>query len=64
MLTNKTFCLMKEVKKTNKLLRDYKLGTVLNEFNISAEVLHRAYSDARAEYELAEKLNVFCKSKV
>lgn len=58
-LTNKTICLLQEAKRKQKLLRDYKLGTVLKKYNISTEGLHRAYVDAKAEYELAVKLNIF-----
>lgn len=58
-LTNKTICLLQEAKREQKLLRDYKLNTVLKKYNISTEGLHRAYADAKAEYELAVKLNIF-----
>lgn len=58
-LTNKTICLLQEVKRKQKLLRDYKLSTVLMKYEISTEGLHRAYTDVRAEYELAMKLNIF-----
>ncbi|WP_367569137.1 type I-E CRISPR-associated endoribonuclease Cas2e [Lacrimispora sp.] len=58
-LTNKTICLLQEAKRKQKLLRDYKLSTVLKKYDISTEGLHRAYVDAKAEYELAVKLNIF-----
>lgn len=58
-LTNKTICLLQEAKRKQKLLRDYKLSTVLKKYDISTESLHRAYEDAKAEYELAVKLNIF-----
>lgn len=58
-LTNKTICLLQEAKREQKLLRDYKLNTVLKKYNISTEGLHREYADAKAEYELAVKLNIF-----
>ncbi len=58
-MTNKTICLLQETKRKQKLLRDYKLSTVLKKYNISTEGLHRAYIDAKAEYELAVKLNIF-----
>ena len=58
-LMNKTICLLQEVKREQKLLRDYKLSTVLKKNNISTENLHRAYADAKAVYELAIKLNIF-----
>lgn len=58
-LTNKTICLLQEAKREQKLLRDYKLSTVLKKYNISTDGLHRAYEDAKAEYELAVKLNIF-----
>lgn len=62
-VTNKSICLLREVKRKDKFLRDYKLGTVLEKYNISTDGLHRAYADARAGYELAIKLNVFKDSK-
>lgn len=46
-LTNKTICLLQEAKREQKLLRDYKLNTVLKKYNISTEGLHRAYADAK-----------------
>ena len=58
-LTNKTICLLQEAKRRQKLLRDYKLSTVLKKYDISTEGLHRAYVDVKAEYELAVKLNIF-----
>lgn len=58
-LANKTICLLQEAKRKQKLLRDYKLGTVLKKYEIPTEGLHRAYIDAEAEYELAMKLNIF-----
>lgn len=58
-LTNKTICILQEVKRKEKLLRDYKLSTVLKKYDISNTGLHRAYADAKAEYELAVKLNIF-----
>jgi|LSQX01.2.fsa_nt_gb CRISPR-associated protein Cas2 len=58
-LTNKTLCLLQEVKRKDKLLRDYKLDTVLKKYGISTEGLHRAHADVTAEYELALKLNIF-----
>lgn len=58
-LTNKTICLLQEAKRKQKLLRDYKLNTVLKKYDISTEGLHRAYADVKAEYELALKLNIF-----
>lgn len=58
-LTNKTICLLQEVKRKQKLLRNYKLVTVLEKYDISTEGLHRAFRDAKAGYELAMKLNIF-----
>ena len=58
-LQNKTVCLMNEVKREKKFLRDYKLSTVLKEYKIDAMNLHRAHNDVKAEYELATKLNIF-----
>ncbi|MDD4219593.1 MAG: type I-E CRISPR-associated endoribonuclease Cas2e [Sphaerochaetaceae bacterium] len=58
-LTNKTACLLQEAKRKQKILRDYKLSTVLREYDISTEGLHRAYADVKAKYELAMKLNIF-----
>lgn len=58
-LKNKAICLLQETKRQQKLLRDYKLSTVLKKYNIPTEGLHRAYVDAKAEFELATKLNIF-----
>lgn len=58
-LKNKTICLLKEAKRKQKFLRDYKLSTVLKKYDISTDGLHRAYVDAKAEYDLAVKLNIF-----
>lgn len=63
-LTNKTICLLHEVKRKQNFLRDYKLSTVLKKNNICTEGLHRAYVDAKAEYELAVKLNIFTECKI
>lgn len=58
-LMNETLCLMKETKRREKLLRDYKLKTVLEKYDIDTKNLHRAYTDVKVEYELALKLNIF-----
>lgn len=57
-LKNKTICLLQETKRKQKLLRDYKLSTVLKKYDICTEGLHRAYTDVKAEYKLAVKLNI------
>lgn len=58
-LSNKAICLLEQVKRKNKFLRDYRLSTVLKEYGLCTEGLHRAYIDVMAEYELAMKLNIF-----
>ena len=40
-------------------LYNYKLLTVLKEYEIAEEVPHRALSDSRLIYELAVKLKIF-----
>lgn len=55
---NKTVCILSEVKKRQKLLRNYKLATVLEKYSINADGLHRAYIDAVAIHTLAIKLNI------
>lgn len=40
-------------------LDNYKLSTVLKEYEIDKEVPHRAFQDARLLYELSTKVNGF-----
>ncbi|BDR60574.1 type I-E CRISPR-associated endoribonuclease Cas2e [Lactobacillus xylocopicola] len=55
-LSNKLIDLMPIVKKKNKFLDDYKLGTVLEKYKIENSRPHEARSDAEATLSLAEKL--------
>lgn len=56
-IENKTLDLLRLVKRKNKFLDNYRLETVLNEFNIVNENPHHALFDAKATLELALKLN-------
>lgn len=60
-LLNKTFDLLKFVKKEKMFLNNYKLTTVLQEYNIEEKVKHRALSDAEVTLKLAYKVNGFLK---
>lgn len=60
-LLNKTFDLLKFVKKEKMFLNNYKLTTVLEEYNIEEKVKHRALSDAEVTLKLAYKVNGFLK---
>lgn len=60
-LQNKTFDLLKFVKKEKMFLNNYKLSTVLREYNIEEKVIHRALSDAEVTLKLAYKVNGFLK---
>lgn len=54
--SNKIIDLMPIVKKKNKFLDNYRLNTVLKNFNILNKNPHHANSDARATFELAMQL--------
>lgn len=63
-LTNRTYDLLRFVKKENMFLDNYKLQTVLAHYGIQATVIHRALDDARLTYELSTKVNEFlCRLK-
>ncbi|BDR57034.1 type I-E CRISPR-associated endoribonuclease Cas2e [Xylocopilactobacillus apis] len=55
-LSNKLIDLMPVVKKKNKFLDDYRLGTVLEKYEIENLKPHESLSDADATMKLAEKL--------
>ncbi len=54
--SNNTVDLMPVVKKADQFLDNYRLGTVLKEYEIENLTPHNALSDAKATLELAEKL--------
>lgn len=56
-LTNKTYDVMKYVKKDKMFIANYKLETVLKEYDINTHVPHRALEDARIIQILAGKLD-------
>ncbi|MFB0918613.1 MAG: type I-E CRISPR-associated endoribonuclease Cas2e [Clostridiaceae bacterium] len=58
-LNNKTIDLLKIVKKENMFLGNYKLTTVLKEYNIPFEFTHRSLNDTQLIYQLTKKLNGF-----
>lgn len=58
-IKNKTYDLMKYVKKEKKFLPNYKLSRVLKEYGIEAELPHRALEDARLIYQLSLKVKKF-----
>lgn len=58
-LTNNRIDLLREVKRKNIFLNNYKLLTVLKDYKIADQVPHRALSDSRLIYELATKLKIF-----
>lgn len=55
-LSNKVIDLMPVVKKANKFLDNYRLNTVLEDYNILNQQQHHAGSDAQATFELATQL--------
>lgn len=59
LLKNKTIDILKIVKKDNMFLGNYKLTTVLKEYNIPFEFTHRSINDAQLIYQLTKKLNGF-----
>lgn len=58
-LKNKRYDLMKFVKNEKLFLSNYKLQTVIKEYEVGDEVPHRALEDARLIYKLALKVNKF-----
>ncbi len=61
-LKNKTYDLMKYVKKDKMFLSNYKMQTVLREYGIEDKVPHRALLDAKLIYRLSTKVNKFSKA--
>lgn len=61
LLTNKTYDLLRFVKKEKMFLENYRLETALLEYEIDKKVPHRALEDAKLTYELAMKVNGFLK---
>lgn len=55
-LSNPTHDLRPVVKEVNQFLDDYKLATVLKDYEIKNSQPHQALSDAKATWALAEKL--------
>jgi len=55
-VSNQLIDLMPIVKKTNKFLDNYRLQTVIDEYDIENDQPHNALSDAKATFELASKL--------
>lgn len=55
-LSNEMLDLMPVIKKTNKFLDNYRLETVLKEYEIENSKPHHSLSDAKATLELANKL--------
>lgn len=58
-LTNSRIDLLREVKRNNIFLNNYKLLTVLRDYKIADQVPHRALLDSKLIYELAIKLKIF-----
>lgn len=58
-LRNKVYDLMKFVKKEKKFLKNYRLETVLQAYEIDEKVPHRALEDARLIFDLSHKVNQF-----
>lgn len=58
-IKNKRYDLMNFVKNEKLFLSNYKLQTVIKEYEIGDEVPHRALEDARLIYKLALKVNKF-----
>lgn len=56
-LQNKTYDIMKYVKREKLFLQNYKLQTVLKEYGIDEKVPHRALEDARLSLKLISKVN-------
>ena len=54
--SNRMLDLMPVVKKANKFLDNYRLQTVMDEYDIKNEEPHNSLADAQATFELAAKL--------
>lgn len=63
-LSNKVIDLMPVVKKINKFLDNYRLNTVLEDYNIRNYQPHHAGSDAQATFELAAQLMKNCDFRI
>lgn len=60
-LKNKSYDLLKYIKKEKMFLSSYKLENVLESYGIESKVPHRALEDAIIIYELSLKVNEFLK---
>lgn len=60
-ITNQIYDVMQFVKKEKMFLKNYKLETVINEYDINEKVFHRALKDAKLIYILSNKLNELSK---
>ncbi|AYW45295.1 type I-E CRISPR-associated endoribonuclease Cas2e [Tetragenococcus koreensis] len=60
-ITNKSYDLIRYIKREKMLLKDYKLKTVLPSYGFNNHVSHRALEDARIIYHLSTKVNKFLK---
>lgn len=61
-IKNKTYDLMRFIKREKMFLPDYKLTTCLREYGLSDNIPHRALEDAKAIYSLSTKVNEFLKN--
>lgn len=59
LLVNKTYDIMKYVKREKLFLDNYQLQTVLKSYGFEEQVPHRALQDARLIYQLSTKVNKF-----
>lgn len=62
-LKNKTYDLMRLIKKEKMFLSDYKLSTCLREYGLPCTIPHRAVQDAELIYQLSTKVNEFLKTR-
>lgn len=58
-ISNKSYDLLRYVKKEKKYLADYSLETVIKEYGINKKVPHRALEDSRLTYQLSKQVNKF-----
>lgn len=58
-IKNKKYDIMRYVKQEKVFLKNYKLDTVLKEYNILKNVPHRALEDTKLIYELSTKVKKF-----
>lgn len=59
LLKNKSFDLLKYIKKDKMFLKSYRLNEVLSEYEVVNEVKHRGLEDSKVIYELSTKVNGF-----